>query len=168
MWEVFKDLSHYCASVPRFSFHLLNWKGIKKQYGMITLETRTYPVFNQLYELFISEGIKVIKPELFNYLTPKALAYLIMCDGTSNQYGLIICTDCFTVKEVVCLINILKIRYDLNCSINTNKGKPRLYIKAESMNKLKLIIEPHILNFSNYKLEKGKRNINKVFFQNRL
>ena len=47
-----------------------------------------------------------------------------MSDGVSNQYGLTICTDCFTIKDVVILMNILKIRYDLNCSIHYLNKKP--------------------------------------------
>ena len=80
--------------------------------------------------------IKTIKIDLFYLLSPRASAYWIMSDGVSNQYGLTICTDCFTVQEVVILINILKIRYNLNCSIHYLRGNPRLYIKADSMENL--------------------------------
>jgi hypothetical protein len=82
-----------------------------------------------------------------------------MSDGTSNQYGLTICTDAFTIKEVILLINILKIRYGLNCSLHYLNKRPRIYIKAESINKLRIIIEPYIIHFSKYKLQKGKRPI---------
>lgn len=82
-----------------------------------------------------------------------------MSDGTSNQYGLTICTDCFTIKDVVLFINIIKIRYDINCTINFCNNRPRIYIKANSMVKLREIISPHIINFSYYKLQKGKRPI---------
>lgn len=97
---------------------------------------------------------------MFDLLTPRALAYWIMSDGVSNQYGLTICTDSYTIKEVVILINILKIRYDLNCSIHYLNNRPRLYIKADSMNKLRLLVKPYIIPFSQYKLYKGKRFAN--------
>ena len=89
-----------------------------------------------------------------------ALAYWIMSDGVSNQYGLTICTDCFTIKDVVILINFLKIRYDLNCSIHYLNNKPRIYIKADFMNKLRLLVGPYVIPFSQYKLHKGKRYAN--------
>jgi len=75
---------------------------------------------NILYTLFIEDGKKIIREELYFYLSPIALAYWIMYDGysVSQQYGLLICTDNFSVLDVVRLINILKIRYDLNCSIH--------------------------------------------------
>jgi len=84
---------------------------------------------------------------LFHYFSPKALAYWIMCDGLSNQYSLTLCTECFTIKEVVCLINILKIRYDLNCNLHTIKSGPRIYIKAESMKRLRLFVSPYLIPF---------------------
>jgi len=111
---------------------------------------------NILYTLFIKDGKKIIKEDLFFYLSPIALAYWIMSDGVSTKYGLTICTDNYFVTEVVRLINILIIRYDLNCSIHYCKGLPRIYIKASSLNKLRTIISPHIIPFSIYKLQKGK------------
>ena len=157
MWLVFTELSHFCSSVPRFDFSRIKGKNGIKFYGQLILETRTYPVFNELYKLFIVNGTKTITSEMYNYLSPAALAYWIMCDGTSAQYGLVICTDNFSYKDVVCLLNILKIRYDLNCSIHSFAGRPRLYIKADSMNKLRAIVKPHLIPFSVYKLQKGKR-----------
>jgi len=83
-----------------------------------------------------------------------------MSDGVSSEYGLTICTDSYTLKDVVRLINILQIRYDLDCTIHYYKGLPHIYIKANSMDKLRKIVSPHIISFFAYKLRKGKRNQN--------
>lgn len=120
LWTVYIELTHYFASLPRLEFAKVKCK----VYGQLILETRSYPVLNQLYDLFMVNGIKTIKIDLFHLLSPRALAYWIMSDGVSNQYGLTICTDCFTIKDVVILMNILKIRYDLNCSIHYLNKKP--------------------------------------------
>ena len=158
MWTVFTELSHFCSSIPRFDRAYLKSTG--KTYGQLILETRTYPIMNVLYTLFIQDSKKVIKEELFNFLSPVALAFWIMSDGVSTQYGLTICTDGYTLKDVVLLINILNIRYDLDCTIHYSRGLPRIYIKANSMDKLRKIVNPHIISFSAYKLRKGKRNVN--------
>jgi hypothetical protein len=152
-WTTFMELIHYCASVPRFEFAKL--KG--KFYGQLILETRTYPVFNKLASLFLVDGVKTIKEDLYHYLSPTSLAYRIMSDGVSSQYGLTICTDAFSIKEVICLINILIIRYDLDCTIHYYNKNPRIYIKANSMDKLIKIVSPFVIPFSSYKLRKGKR-----------
>lgn len=75
MWQVFTMLSHYCPSVPRFECTKLG----DKLHGRLVFETRHYPILNQLHDLFIINKVKVIKPDLFHYLTPLALAHWIMC-----------------------------------------------------------------------------------------
>ena len=80
-----------------------------------------------------------------------------MSDGVSNQYGLTLCTDSFTFQDVARLINILILRYQLDCRMHIYKGKPRIYISAKSMDKLRMLVAPYIIPFSSYKLKKGKR-----------
>jgi hypothetical protein len=80
-----------------------------------------------------------------------------MSDGVSSRYGLTLCTDSFTIQEIVLLINILIIKYDLNCTIHKSNKNYRIYIKADSMFKLHKIVDPFILPLSAYKLRKGTR-----------
>jgi hypothetical protein len=68
-----------------------------------------------------------------------------------------LCTDSFTIQEVVLLINILIIKYDLNCSIHKSNNNLRIYIKAESIDKLYKLVDPYIIPFSAYKLKNEKR-----------
>lgn len=75
-----------------------------------------------------------------------------MGDGAYSSGGMILCTDCFTVPEVIILINILTIRYGLKCTINMAAGLPRIYISRVSMANLPRIVTPHILALSLYKL----------------
>jgi hypothetical protein len=64
----FTELSHFCSSIPRFDrAHL---KSTGKTYGQLILETRAYPIMNLLYTLFILDGKKVIKEELFFIYLP--------------------------------------------------------------------------------------------------
>lgn len=148
VWAAFVHLVHYCASVPALETSILNGK---RFFGII-LATRTYPVFTQLYKLFYQNGVKVISPELYHYLSPTALAWWIMCDGARMAGGMILCTECFTLAEVVTLMNILMLRYDLQCTIHTTRSGPRIYIAESSMPKLRAIVGPHMLPFSMYKL----------------
>lgn len=77
LYELFKD---YCASPP-IEYSAL----IKETYNMrhnISFCTRNLPCFNKLYFLFYSNRIKVIPSNIKEYLTPVALAYWIMGDGS--------------------------------------------------------------------------------------
>jgi hypothetical protein len=85
-------------------------------------------------------------------LSPVALAFWIMCDGARNGKGLVLCTEGFSQSEVVCLLNILTIRYGLVCSIRDTVSGPRLYIAPKSMPLLRSIVTPHMVPFSMYKL----------------
>jgi hypothetical protein len=68
---------------------------------------------------------------------------MIMCDGTWRGGGIYIQTDSFTIQDVVFLLNVLKVKFDLDCTINYQRGNPILYIRAHSVRSL----IPHILPF---------------------
>jgi len=40
-----------------------------------------------------------------------------MGDGAKLNKGLILCTDSFTIQEVITLMNVLKIKYDIDSTI---------------------------------------------------
>ena len=52
-----------------------------------------------------------------------------MGNGSAHPNELVLCTDFFTNEDVAQLINILIIRYGLNCTmIGYGSGAPRIYI----------------------------------------
>jgi hypothetical protein len=113
--------------------------------------------FTELYYLFYSKGVKVIPENIYELLTPVALAHFIMGDGSGNRHGLLLCTDSFTIPEVVKLINVLIIRYQLNCTLRFHSPtQPRIYIREGSMRKLRGIVEPYMSCYMLYKLEEKK------------
>lgn len=86
--------------------------------------TRSYPFISEIRNKFYHEssnGFKGISLEISEYLTPPALAHLIMGDGSRKDYGLEICTDCYSLSDVVRLLNVLVIRYELDCTIRQKK-----------------------------------------------
>ena len=69
------------------------------------------------------------------------MAHWIMGDGSQRDTGLMLCTDSVTIQDTVRLINVLKIRYDLNSTLRIkNPGQYRIYIRQESMHKLVSIV----------------------------
>ncbi len=113
------------------------------------------PCITELRSLFYPElsKIKVIPFNIYDLLTPAAVAHLIMGDGSAQRHGLIICTDSYTLKDVVRLINVLIIRYRLECSIRYHSPtQPRIYIKERSMPLLRTIVRPHMCSTMLYKL----------------
>lgn len=166
IWYVFTQLFPYCASYPKLEIinigspprvspqdePISSQRVIFKKYFLVLFGTRNYPFLNELYKMFICNGKKRVPITIFHELTPVALAHWIMCDGAWTHQGLILCTDSFTIKDVVTLMNVLLIKYNIISSLHKAAGYPRIYIVSKEIHKLKNIINEHIIPFSRYKL----------------
>jgi hypothetical protein len=109
--------------------------------------------------LFYINKVKIIPLEIFNLLDAIALAHWICCDGGINKNGLYLCTDSFSLKDVIFLLNVLNIKFRLDCTIqknkkknNTQKGAYRIYIKKGSMSNLQSILSPYMPSTMLYKI----------------
>jgi hypothetical protein len=151
-WFVFTLLSPYCSSYPHFK------TGVKagvRFYG-VGMFTRSLPCFTELFKLFYDcNGRKILPPVniLYELLTPVALAHWIIGDGQASHSGLILCTHSYTVQEVVQLINVLILRYRLDCTLQSHHGKPVIYIRERSMSCLRTIVIPHMQKSMFYKIK---------------
>jgi hypothetical protein len=75
-----------------------------------------------------------------------------MGDGSKRNKGITICTDSFTIEEVVLLINILKIKFDINSTIHKEKNKSRIFINKIELFKILPYIKPYFVSSLLYKL----------------
>ena len=113
------------------------------------------PCMTELHSIFYPNGIKVIPQNIYNMLTPVALAHLIMGDGSAQRHGLIICTDSYTIPEVVRLMNVFMIRYRLDCTLRFHTPtQPRIYIREGYLAKLQGIVGPFMHPSMLYKIVK--------------
>ena len=105
--------------------------------------------------MFYTKGKKVIPLNIFEYLTPLALAVWIMDDAGWTNYGVRIATNSFTLKEVELLSDVLKSKYNLKTTIQniSKENQYSLYIKKQSVNNLRIIIGPYIHPSMLYKLD---------------
>jgi hypothetical protein len=129
-WFVFLSLSHYCSSYPNVRIR----KRFEKETISLEFSTRSMPCLTELHSIFYPNGVKIVPHNIYVLLTSIALAHLIMGDGSVQQHGLIICTDSYTIPEIVRLINVLMIKYRLDCWLrNHTPTQPRIYISQSSM-----------------------------------
>lgn len=112
-WFVFSLLSHYCSSIPNL---ITSTRKETNTYAFQIL-TRSLPCFNELYSIYYPNGIKTIPSDIFNLLTPVALAHWLSGDGAKNRHGITISTESFSVNDTVRLLNVLTVRYRLDCSL---------------------------------------------------
>lgn len=124
------------------------------------METRAYSCLTILYDLFYistdssKEKFKKIVPlDIFDLLTPVALAYWIMGDGYGNLWkGLYLCTDSFSDYDIVKLINVLLIRYNIKSNLVKINGKSRIYIPSTESPKIINLVLEHIHPSMAYKV----------------
>ena len=114
-------------------------------------------IHNLCLQILDVNGRKIIPIDIYNLLTPIALAHWIMGDGEAREYGLRLCTDAFSIKEVVTLMNVLLIRYNIQSSIFEKKTptglNPRITIPSSELNKLVPIVLPFMITQMLYKIK---------------
>ena len=102
--------------------------------------------------MFYVDSKKIVPQNIYELLTPVALAHFIQGDGTNTGNGLRICTDSFTLHDCIKLINVLRIRYRLNATLHLYRGNYRIYISKSSMPLLISIVFPYMTPSMYYKL----------------
>jgi hypothetical protein len=75
-----------------------------------------------------------------------------MGDGSRQGAGLHLNVYAFDNTSVGHLVETLEKKFGLSCSIHNHYGKPRIYVKKESMEKLRTLVVPHIVPEIIYKL----------------
>ena len=147
-WSVFSILSPYCSSTPNFI------SSKRKQTNVYALEilTRSLPCFTKLYSLYYPNGVKIVPADIYNLLTPIALAHWIQGDGAKKNKGITLCTDNFTIQEVVLLMNILLIKFYIKSTIHKEKNYYRIYINNSELSKIIPYIKPYFVNSFLYKI----------------
>lgn len=80
-----------------------------------------------------------------------------MGDGYFNDQTVFLCTENYTLDEVKLLIETLETNFDLKASLNkrvSSNGKInwRIRISRLSINKLRILVSPHIIPEMRYKL----------------
>jgi len=139
----------YCQSIP----FIINPRLGGKIFKGLVLKTRAYVVFKILYGKFIVDGIKIVPLDIYELLTEVSLAHWIMCDGSkSSNAGLVLCTDNFTIPDVVKLMNVLIIKWNIQSSINYSNGKPRIYISRLETLKVRELVKPYMCEHFKYKI----------------
>ncbi len=150
---VFNILSHYCSSSPRLTSGI---RAGKRFYGL-QFFTRSMTCMSELHSLFYPESVKIVPHNIYDLLTPAALAHWIMGDGVARLHGLELCTNSFSLPDIVRLMNVLMIRYSLECTIHIKRRPSQkieylIYIKERSMPHLRSIVAPYFDSSMVYKI----------------
>lgn len=150
VWDVFNILSHYCSSSPC----LVGGVRAGNRFYALQFLSQLMPCLTELHTLFYPNKVKVIPSNIYELLTPVALAHIVMRDGKVSRHGLVLCIDSYSVSDIVSLINVLIIKYRLDCTLRYNTTtQPRIYIKESSMPILRYLVTPYMVKSMFYKID---------------
>lgn len=112
------------------------------------------PCFTELYDIFYVNGVKVIPNNIYELLTLVDFAQLILGDGGFKSKEIYLCTDSYAIQDVVRLMNVLIIRYELKCTLHkASNGKGyRIYISRNPVGRVTEIVLPYLTHSMYYKL----------------
>lgn len=149
-WNVFLIFTPFCKIFPRLNIR----KRQEKTFFSLVFLTRALPCFTEIQKLFYINKVKTIPSSIFHLIDAVALAYWIMGDGQQViRGGLTLCTDSYSIKDTILLLNVLIIKFNLKCSIYTVKPEQyRIRIWTESMVTLQNLVKPYILPSMLYKI----------------
>jgi len=111
--------------------------------------SKTHPVFTNIYKELYLDGKKVLTREYLNTIT-HPIAYWFMDDGTYCGH---IATNCFTEQEVDSLIKWLKEKWNIDCSKHKNSSNFTIYLKEATRLTFEQLIFPYMLPSMYYKLK---------------
>lgn len=141
LYEFFNTRGYCSNNLPV----LFEQKYGDKVYQVYRFDTYGFSSLMWLYKLFYTHNkIKIVPNNIADFLTPLALAILIMDDGTLKP-GVRIATNCFTKEEVELLTSVLKAKFNLKCTLHKNNKKYFIQIADDSIDLLISIVRPYLL-----------------------
>ena len=150
LFYVFNILSPYCKSYPR----LVKTRVNRREFYGIEIITRALPCFTLLREMFYNGRNKIIPENLYELITYEGLAHIIMGDGSFKFNGILLNLQAFSVKELILFINVLKIKFNIDCTLHKSRNHYTVYITVDSSRKLYPKIKNYIVPSMRYKFEK--------------
>lgn len=149
---VYSLLCHYCISPPRLKKSYL--KG--KLFYALEFYTRSLPCFTLLRNKFYLNRTKIMPKDLYDLLNYEGIAHIIMCDGAFQKGGgIALNLQNFTLYELIYFVNILNIKFNLDCTLHKSRNQYVVYIRVASVKKLYKEIEQFIVPSMKYKFEKN-------------
>lgn len=154
LYEKFRD---WVLSPPRLKeITLLNGK----TYSSMAFSTLSHASLRFYGHQFYKGRSKVVPRLIGRWLTPKALAYWYMDDGSiksKKSKGVIFNTQGYAKHEVIRLARILENKFALEAKPRRQKEGYQIYISGRSYERFKTLTSSFILPEMRYKLPEARR-----------
>ncbi len=112
--------------------------------------TRSLPALTPLYKRFYPDGQKQVPDDLI--LKPFSMAVWLMDDGAKSYRAVYFNTQKYDRFSQERLIEMLWRQHAIRARLNRDKQYWRLRIAVDSVERLKRLVQPHLLSMFDYKL----------------
>jgi hypothetical protein len=153
LWEIFNE---WVRTPPR-----QRTKTLPSGTTISIVEFTTYSsgIFRFYTQQFYKNGKKVIPDIIRKLLTPLGLAVWFMDDGSWKSdlhRTYIIHTDGYAKKDLLTIQKVLREKFGIDVTLHRQYTNWRIYIKTESAQRFRKLIEPYIIPSMRYKLGNKK------------
>lgn len=152
---IYKNIKDWASYEPKIDSQYD--KRNNKVYKTVRFDTVNHPEFNRLYDICYQNNKKQVNESWLNKIGEKGLAAWYQSDGVLVSKGVTptLCTDSFSSEEQNIIIDWFYNKYKIKAVIT----KYGIYKRIAIVNgiEFKILVEPFILPFFNYKLPKQRR-----------
>lgn len=126
----------------------------------MAFQTLSHEAFRFFAHQFYRDGKKIVPKLIHRWLTPKAVAYWFMDDGSiksKESKAVIFNTHCFSGSEIELLIKALQ-AYGLQAKPRKQKDGIQIYISGVSYEIFAELVTPYLIEEMKYKLPSPRTN----------
>lgn len=127
----------------------------------LAFQTVGHEAFRFFAHQFYKDGKKTVPKLIHRWLTPKAVAYWFMDDGSiksKESKAVIFNTHCFGSSEIELLIKVLHETYHLQAKLRKQKDGSQIYVSGTSYETFAELISPYLIEEMKYKLPSPRTN----------
>lgn len=149
VYDIFRE---YCSDKGLYTYKVQSGKD-SPLYQRWIVRTKTHDVFDEfdtMYYIYnkLGKRIKIVPLNIEDYLTPVALAFLVMSDGSFHKQKHIvkIYTNSFTKAEVQLLSNAIFNNFGIQLSVTrATKEEYTLIVRKSILTKFQQIVKAYMI-----------------------
>ena len=124
--------------------------------------TKTSEDFGLFHQYFYKNGIKIVPNDIFQFITPRAIAVWFMDDGSNTQKSFTLNTQCFSLQEQEMFIRFFKKFYNMSASIVKDRRQTKIRIGRNDFEKFTKIVQPFIIPSMLYKIANPRNDFSSI------
>lgn len=147
-YEIFKDI------VEKGPRKIMVWHDSKRNKNHYSwyFHSKSLENLGLPQKYFYRGKTKILPENVFDLITPRALAVWFMDDGSNTGNSYTINTQCFSKEEQEKIVDFFKKKYNINAKIVKEYSNFKIAIGRHEYQKLSDIIEPYIIPSMIYKI----------------